>query len=159
MRNRLTNIVCVGIGAALSLMVAAQQSRSSAANEVIAITKAEWAAIAAKNPSAAVKNIADDCTMFIPVFPSRLEGKTQIFNMTEAEATGSDELIMSEMSNAKVQEYGDVAILSYNYMGFSKDTKGTVEPTRAKSTRVYVKDRGQWFLVHANFAPADAPAD
>jgi len=58
------------------------------------------------------------------------------------------------MANQKVQVYGDVAILTYNYIGATKDKDGKVEPSRAKSTRVYVKKDGQWWLVHANFAPA-----
>ena len=66
-------------------------------------------------------------------------------------------LVMAEMANEKVQIYGDVAILSYNYMGLGKDKEGVINPSRAKSTRVYVKESGQWWLVHANFAPVDAP--
>ncbi len=56
------------------------------------------------------------------------------------------------MVNEKVQVYGDVAILSYNYVGLTKDKDGKVESTFAKSTRVYVKRDGKWMLVHANFA-------
>ena len=55
------------------------------------------------------------------------------------------------MANPKVQVYGDVAILSYNYVGVVQDKDGRNEPVRAKSTRVYVKQRGKWILVHANF--------
>ena len=44
-----------------------------------------------------------------------------------------------------------MAILSYNFVGVTKDKDGKAEPTRAKSTRVYVKKNGQWWLVHANF--------
>ncbi len=41
--------------------------------------------------------------------------------------------------NSKVQVYnGDVASLSYNYVGMSVDKDGGTEPNRAKSTRVYV---------------------
>ena len=158
MRNVLTMLSCVAIGAALSLTLAAGEPRGQAAEEVIAITKAEWAANIAKNASASVKNIADDCTIFTRTFPSRLEGKAQIFNLREAEAGASGTIAMSEMSNEKVQVYGDVAILSYNFMGLNKDKDGKIEPVRIKSTRVYEKERGQWWLVHANFAPADAPA-
>ena len=57
------------------------------------------------------------------------------------------------MANAKVQVYGDVAILTYNYHGLSKNKDGEVEPQLAKSTRVYAKIDGAWKLVHANFAP------
>ena len=158
MRNVPTMILGIIIGAVLSLTIsAAQPSRSQTAEEVITITKAEWAALAAKNASDAVKNVAEECTMFVPPFPSRLDGKTQIFNLFEAGAGDSSTLVMAEMANEKVQVYGDVAILSYNYMGMDKDATGTVEPTRAKSTRVYVKRGRQWLLVHANFAPAEAP--
>jgi len=59
------------------------------------------------------------------------------------------------VANAKVQVYGDVAILSYNFVGVAKDKDGKTEPTRAKSTRVYVKKGGQWWLVHANFGADD----
>jgi len=67
---------------------------------------------------------------------------------------GAGSVIAAEMANQKVQVYGDVAILTYNYIGATKDKDGKVEPSRAKSTRVYVKKDGQWWLVHANFAPA-----
>jgi ketosteroid isomerase-like protein len=57
------------------------------------------------------------------------------------------------MANPKVQVYGDVAILSYNYVGAAMDSDGAVESVLAKSTRVYAKKDGRWMLVHANFAP------
>jgi ketosteroid isomerase-like protein len=61
------------------------------------------------------------------------------------------------MANEKVQVYGDVAILSYNYIGANRSADGKISPTVAKSTRVYVKQGGQWMLVHANFAPVTVP--
>ena len=157
--RRVPTLICgIAIGAVLSLTIAATQpTRSQTAKEVVTITKAEWAALAAKNASDAVKNFAEECTMFVPDFPNRLDGKTQIFNLFEAGASDSSTSLLAEMANEKVQVYGDVAILSYNYMGMDKDATGNVEPTRAKSTRVYVKKGRQWLLVHANFAPAEAP--
>ncbi len=155
MRKTLSYLLCVGIGAALTLTVAAQQA-SREANEVIEITKAEWESIMAKKASAAVKNVANDCTMWVTDFPNRIDGKTAIYNLTEAKSQGTGELILAEMANEKVQRYGNVAILSYNFMGMAKDKDGAVEPTTAKSTRVYVNQGGQWLLVHANFAPIAA---
>ena len=62
------------------------------------------------------------------------------------------------MGNPKVQVYNDdVAILSYNYMGLTRDKDGKTEPARAKSTRVYVKQGGAWKLVHANFGADPIP--
>jgi ketosteroid isomerase-like protein len=63
------------------------------------------------------------------------------------------------MQNAKVQVYGDTAILTYNYAGMTKNAKGELKPDSAKSTRVYVKQNNRWMLVHANFAPVAAPAN
>ena len=155
MRQTLTLIAGAGIGAVLALTVAAGGPYDKqTAQEVIAITKAEWAAGMAKNTSAALKNVANDCTMFTPDFPSRINGKEAIYNLTEAEAAGTGSLILAEMSNEHVQTYGNVAVLSYNFMGMSRDKAGNTEPIAAKSSRVYVKENGQWWLVHANFAPA-----
>ena len=144
----------IGIGAVMTLTVAAQQaSFRSAADQVISITKAEWAAIMDKNAAVAVENIADDCTIWVRNFPNRLDGKELIYTMKEVEAGGVGNMVLAEMANEKVQVYGDTAVLTYNFMGMGKDKDGKIEPIKAKSTRVYTKNRGKWWLVHANFAP------
>ena len=61
------------------------------------------------------------------------------------------------MVNPKVQVYGDVATLTYNYVGVSQARDGKTNDVLAKSTRVYVRSGGQWKLVHANFAPVVSP--
>jgi ketosteroid isomerase-like protein len=62
------------------------------------------------------------------------------------------------MGNPKVQVYnGDVAILTYNYIGLTMGKDGKTEPGRAKSTRVFVKKDNNWVLVHANFASDPVP--
>jgi len=38
------------------------------------------------------------------------------------------------------------------------DKDGKVKPARAKSSRVYVKQGGQWMLVHANFGADPLPS-
>jgi len=78
--------------------------------------------------------------------------------LAEGLAGSSVRTVAAEMANPKVQVYnGDVAILSYNYVGLSKDKDGKTEPSRAKSTRVYVKQNGKWMLVHANFGADPVP--
>ncbi len=145
-------LVFAGV-AVLSLTLMAQAGDKEIAEEVIAITKAEWAALVKKDVAEAYKNVADDFTVFDSEYPTRLDGKTIIVRLDEARASGSGGLVMAEMANEKVQVYGDVAILSYNFIGSTKDKDGTIQPSLAKSTRVYVKQGGQWMLVHANFAP------
>jgi len=134
-------------------------SGNGAADEVINITKASWAAEMKKNSAAAMKNIADDYTEFNGDYATRVEGKEISKRLMEADLTASSKLVVAEMLNPKVQVYGDVAILSYNFAGVTQDKDGKNEPSRAKSTRVYVKQGGDWMLVHANFAADPKPKD
>ena len=153
----------LGILAVSSLSVLAQtakpapSSTKQVTDEVIAVTKAQWAAEAKKDVAAEMKNIADDYTVFDGAYPTRLDGKGINQRLAEGAASGSDTIVTAEMANEKVQVYGDVAILSYNYIGATKNKDGKVSPSLAKSTRVYVKQGGQWMLVHANFAPVTVP--
>jgi len=151
MRSMLPVLLVVACVATLGLTGFAQQSSKQVADEVIAIAKAQWAAERQRNIAEAMKNVADDYTEFNPDYATRLDGKAINLRLNEAFAGASGEVVAAEMANEKVQVYGDVAILSYNYVGVTKDKDGKTEPGRAKSTRVYVKQGGKWMLVHANF--------
>ena len=142
-------VVCNGVVAGEDPKVAA---------EVIAITRAQWAA-EAQGKSVAEQNtaLADDYTEFNPDYPVRLDGKALNSALTEALARSGDKAILGDMQNAKVQVYGDVAILTYNYVGVDLHKDGKTASSVAKSTRVYARIDGQWKLVHANFAPVPPP--
>ena len=161
MKRRILSFL--GILAASSLPVLAQAASKPAvsakqvADEVVAVTKAQWAAEMKKDVAAWGKNVADDYTVFEGAYPTRVDGKSTMQRIEEGNAGSSDTLVTAEMANEKVQVYGDVAILSYNYIGARKSKDGTITPALAKSTRVYVKQGGQWMLVHANFAQVTAP--
>jgi ketosteroid isomerase-like protein len=132
-------------------------SNKQVADELIALTRAHWAAEMKKDVAAWGKNVAEDYTVFEGAFPTRIDGKAMMARIAEGNFSSSDTLITAEMANEKVQVYGDVAILSYNYIASVRDKDGKVRPAMAKSSRVYVKQGGQWMLVHANFAPVTAP--
>ena len=152
MRRVLVSIVLlVFVGA----FAGVQSAPPAASDEVIALTKAQWAAEMKHDVATAMKNVADDYTEFNGDYPTRLDGKQINWKLAEAANAGSDTTMAAEMANEKVQVYGDVAILTYNYIGSIKNKDGKVEAARAKSTRVYVKKNNQWWLVHANFAPAN----
>ena len=121
--------------------------------EVIAVTYAQWAAEIANDADGSVAIMADDYTEFNSDFPTRIDGKALNTKLSAALAEGGGQMLAGEMANAKVQVYGNVAILTYNFLGVNKDSDGETSPSLAKSTRVYVKQNGNWMLVHANFAP------
>ena len=144
------SVACFALLAFPALPAFAQDS-----DEIIAITRAQWAAENAHEPtSKAWTSIADDYTEFNPDMPTLLKGKALAgkFYDVDPKTTGK----VSEMLNPNVQFYGDTAILTYNYAGVTHTSEGKYETDLAKSTRVYVKQGGKWMLVHANFAPVQA---
>lgn len=150
-------LVCAAMAASLTAVRAQQPASKQVADEIISIVKAEWAAEIEKNPAEALRAIAEDCTQFTGDYSTRLEGKALLSRLAEANLKGTSSILVAEMANPKVQVYGDVAILSYNFVGMSQDKDGKTEPVRAKSSRVYTKQGGKWLLVHANFAPDPLP--
>lgn len=128
-------------------------SDQQVAEEVIALARSQWAANLAKDTDKSVSFLSDDYTEFNPGYPTRIDGKQLNATLYKASNEGAGKGLVADMANAKVQVYGDVAILTYNYIGSALTADGKVEPNLAKSTRVYAKIDGAWKLVHANFAP------
>ena len=125
-------------------------AQASVEDEVIALTYKIWKAENEKDMATRNKYISDDYTEFNPSYSTLIEGKAKNFNLSDANNMGGKSLA-DEMLNPKVQVYGDVAVLTYNFAGVIKNNDGKVVTSKAKSTRVYVKANGEWKLVHANF--------
>ena len=140
---------------ALLLMIGAPVQAADnpqVAAEIMALARAQWASEIANEPMAQQNvSLADDYTEFNGDFPTLLVGKTMATRM--GEVTPYDKAMFSDMQNGRVQVYGDTAILTYNFAGLRRGADGKVNASLAKSTRVYVRQNGQWKLVHANFAP------
>lgn len=133
--------------------LAADDARVAA--EIMAMTRAQWASEMAGQPAAQqMSTVADDYTEFNSDYPTRIDGKAIALRMSEI--TPDTKTVFADMQNAKVQVYGDTAILSYNYAGITRAADGKIKPATAKSTRVYARSGGRWMLVHANFAPVQA---
>ena len=125
------------------------------ADEVIALARAQWAAeIAGKSASEQAVSMAEDYTEFNQDYPTLLVGKALAVKMASVPTPATP--LMSDLQNARVQVYGETAILTYNFTGINRGVDGKIGPNTAKSTRVYVRQNGQWMLVHANFAPVNA---
>jgi ketosteroid isomerase-like protein len=145
---------------AFAMNASAQQADQATADAVIAMVKAQWAA-EIKDPTnitEQMKDMSDDYTEFNGGYATRLDGKAMNSRLGEAAGKGSGKTIAAEMANPKVQVYnGNVAIVTYNYVGLTQDKDGKQEPQRAKSTRVFVKKDNKWVLVHANFGSDPVP--
>ena len=160
MKNLMLVLVASACGAAFTMNVSAQQADQATADAVIAMVKAQWTA-EIKDPTTVaeqMKDAADDYTEFNGDYATRLDGKAVSTRLAEAAGKASGKTIAAEMANPKVQVYnGNVAILTYNYVGVLQDKDGKTEPARAKSTRVFVKRGDKWVMVHANFGADPAP--
>ena len=120
--------------------------------EILALARAQWASeIAGQSTAQQNASLADDYTEFNGDFPTLIVGRAMADRMVDV--LPNDKAMVSDMQNGRVQTYGDTAILTYNFAGLRRAADGKVAPSLAKSTRVYVKQGGQWKLVHANFAP------
>ena len=160
MKKLMLVLIASACCSALTTHAFAQDADKAIADAVIGMAKAQWAA-GMKDPTniaAQSKDMSDDYTEFNAQYATRLDGKAMNDRLAEATAKDSAKGIAAEMANPKVQVYnGDVAILTYNYVGLTIDKEGKTEPSRAKSTRVYVKKGDKWMLVHANFAADPLP--
>lgn len=160
MKKLMLVLIASACGTAFTLNASAQQADQATADAVIAMTKAQWAA-GMKDPTNVTeqsKDMSDDYTEFNGDYATRLDGKALNSRLAEAGGKDSGKTIGAEMANPKVQVYnGNVAILTYNYVGLAQDKDGKTTPIRAKSTRVYVKKDNKWMLVHANFGADPLP--
>jgi ketosteroid isomerase-like protein len=160
MKKLILVIIASACCSAFTMNASAQQADQAIADAVIAMVKSQWAA-GMKDPTNVAeqsKDMATDYTEFNGDFATRIDGKAMNSRLWEAGGKDSSKGLAAEMANPKVQVYnGNVAILTYNYMGLTQDKDGKTTPNRAKSTRVYVKQGDKWMLVHANFASDPLP--
>ena len=160
MKKLMLSLIASACCTAFALSASAQQADQATADALIAMVKAQWAA-QIKDPTNVteqMKDASDDYTEFNGDYATRLDGKTMNVHLAEAAGKASGKTIAAEMANPKVQVYnGNVAILTYNYVGVTQDKDGKTEPARAKSTRVFVKKGDKWTLVHANFGADPLP--
>jgi ketosteroid isomerase-like protein len=128
---------------------AASASDSAVANEIIAREKASVGAWQRKDKAFWADFLADDATFFSPQSPyldtepkvnflPKFEQYVEMFKINDV-----------QMYNARVQVYGDTAILTYNN-AFSGSMGGQPVSYTGKVTTVYVKQGNTWRVVHSH---------
>ncbi|MEG3155716.1 nuclear transport factor 2 family protein [Sphingomonas sp. RB1R13] len=121
------------------------------AAEIIALVRSQWdAEMKGTALPEQLSTLADDYTEFSHELPVLLSGKALMERFSGAPSDGKT--LYSEMLNPKVQVYGDTAVLTYHYLGYFRERDGSMSKSLEKATRVYVRQRGGWMLVHAHFS-------
>ncbi|MGB5847342.1 MAG: nuclear transport factor 2 family protein [Ignavibacteriaceae bacterium] len=148
--KRTSFVMVIFLILSLSTGIMAQVPSPTVEDEIIALTYKLWKAENESDMAFRNKHVSDDYTEFNASYSTRIDGRTKNFTLSDANFSGGTSLA-DEMLNPKVQVFGDVAVLTYNFAGVVKDKDGKTNNSKAKSTRVYVKMNGEWMLVHANF--------
>lgn len=94
-----------------------------------------------------VENAADDITYFDPEISKRCDG-IQAFRDYMASFRGTFNFPSYDLLNPKVQLYGDTGILTFNFVGHSKEGK----LDRWNSTEVYRLIKGEWKLASSHWS-------
>jgi ketosteroid isomerase-like protein len=90
---------------------------------------------------------ADEITYFDPAIEKRCDG-IQAFREYMASFRGTFSFPGYDLLNPKVQLYGDIGVLTFNFVGHSKDGKAD----RWNSTEVYRLIKGEWRLASSHWS-------
>ena len=90
---------------------------------------------------------ADDITYFDPGLEKRVTGKKE-FNDHLASFNGTFSFPDYKLSNPQVQLYGDLGILTFNFVGFSEEGK----ENRWNATEVYRLIDNDWKIVSSHWS-------
>jgi len=95
---------------------------------------------------------ADEVTYFDPETDQRVDG-IELLRELYAAIEGQVNYDGSYFISPKVQEYGDVAILTYHYISCRIGEEGAEEPsTHWNTTEVYCRIDGRWKIIHTHWS-------
>ena len=126
--------------------------QENAQETILALERAALERWSKTDPFGYLKFYADDVVYFDHLTETRLDGIAAVkdhFRQFE----GKVNVPRSEMPNPKVQLYGNIAVLTYNWHTFSSDGKLT---SRWNATKVYRCSDDQWKVIHGNWSKAQA---
>ena len=120
--------------------------------KIISIERAALDRWGKGDPGGYLEIMVPEMTYFDPFTKQRLDG---IDAMREylAPITGQIHIERYEMINAHVQQYGEVAILTFNLEDVVKEPGSGVPVTlQWNSTEVYRNVNGSWKIVHSHWS-------
>jgi ketosteroid isomerase-like protein len=106
-------------------------------------------------------NSATTITYFDPSLEKRLEGK-EAFSRLCKSVEGKFTIDRYEMIDPKVQVFGEIAVLTYNLVDYSRTPQGAEQTSAWNTTEVYHREGNEWRIVHSHFSftkPNIAKAD
>jgi uncharacterized protein (TIGR02246 family) len=129
--------------------VLAEQARE---HEVIAVERAALDRWAKGDPEGFLTTYADEVTYFDPFQERRVDGRSAL-RALYAPLAGKFSIDRYEIMNPKVEQSGDIAVLSYNLQNFAKQPDGSEKVmNRWNSTAVFRRVGGKWRTIHSHWS-------
>ena len=146
----LRNVVIVAVVVASAGWTGARAEDVSA--QVIALERGALDRWGKGDPGGYVEIYAPDVTYFDPFQEKRVDGLDAIKALL-APIAGKIRVSRYDMLNPKVQQAGDMAVLSFNLSSYQKQPDGS-EPVVARwnATAVYRRTAGTWKSIHVHWS-------
>ena len=126
-------------------------SAASVADTIIALERAALDRWGRGDPQGYIDTFASDITYFDPFTERRIDGIEAMKAML-APFAGKIKIDRYEMLNPRVQQRGDVAVLSFNLTSHTRNPDGSSRLVRWNSTEVYRRTAGKWRIIHNHWS-------
>lgn len=103
------------------------------------------------DPQGYLELYAPEITYFDPTQERRVDGAAAMRKRL-APFTGKIRIDRYEMVAPKVQQRGDVAVLTYNLISHARRPTGDTVTVRWNSTAVYARSQGKWSIIHSHWS-------
>jgi uncharacterized protein (TIGR02246 family) len=127
-----------------------RRKQEEIAEEIIALERAALSRWGKGDASAFIGICTPEVTYFDPFLERRIDGRDQLSRYYDSLA-GKILFDRFQLVNPNVQVHGDVAVLTFNYVSYSK--AGLEEPdARWNCTEVYALTDGCWRIVQTHWS-------
>jgi ketosteroid isomerase-like protein len=120
-------------------------------DRIIALERAALDRWGKGDPQGYIETFAPEITYFDPFTAKRIDGLPAMKAMLRP-FTGKIHVDRYEMSNPRVQESGDIGVLTYNLHSHVKRPDGSPTVVRWNSTAVYRRAGGTWKMIHSHWS-------
>lgn len=141
-----------------SLLIAARGRVSATTSEhkVIALERAALDRWGAGDPSGFLETYAREITYFDAGTERRIDGRAAMADYYRPFA-GKIKIASYAILNPRVQQHGNVAVLTYNLRSDVVQPDGKQATVRWNSTAVYTRIGGKWKTVHSHWSLTALP--
>jgi hypothetical protein len=117
------------------------------AEKIIVLEKTALTRWGNGDPAGFLEISAPDVVYFDPYIPCRIEGLEALTDYYHRTLWGKIHVDRFEMLNPAVQNIGEIAVLTFNYVSYQGD-----RPDRWNCTEVYRQSHGAWKIIQSHWS-------